>query len=347
MAKTPPIIYILHGEDSQGIDEFLDQIRARLGDAATAEMNTTRLESRGLTMALLRNACLTAPFLARRRLVLLEGQLSALSTRGPRRPQGGDESEPEETNGEGGGKAAQRDFADFLAEVPASTALMLVERRRLPPAHFALKWAAAHPDVSYVREFNPPAAAELPQWILARAKSAGGEFTPPAAQMLAALAGEDPRILGQEILKLITYANFSRPVTPEDVRALTPESAQTNIFDMVDAVGGRETDRALQLLHRTLEQEGGPAVFGMVVRQFRLLILAREALDGGIAERNLASAIGQHPFVARKLAGQARNFTLPVLERIFRRLRDIDEEAKTGRTELSVALETMVYEMGK
>jgi DNA polymerase-3 subunit delta len=346
MAKAPPTIYILHGEDGQAIDEFISQIRAKLGDATTADLNTTRLESRGLTIAALQAAAFTAPFLARRRLVILEGYLSALTVRGSKKGDGGAESE--DANREGSNrKEALTEFLAFLEEVPESTALLLVERKNLSQTAPALKWAAAHADTAFVRAFEPPKGAELAQWIAARAKTAGGEFTPQAAQLLAALAGDDPRVLGQEILKLVTYANFARPVTPEDVRALTPESALTNIFDMVDAIGSRDSSRALRLLRKTLDQDGGPVVFGMVVRQFRLMILAREALDNGVPAAQMAAAIGQHPFVAQKIAAQARGFSLPALEKIYRRLRDIDEEAKTGRAELDVALETMIVELVK
>lgn len=348
MAKALPTIYILHGEDGQAIDEFLVQIRAKLGDPATAEMNTTRLESRGVTLAGLRAASFTMPFLARRRLIILEGHLSSFASRGARKKVEGSRSDAEDGEDDPSSlKEEQKEFLAFLEEVPASTALVLVERRRLPPSNPALKWAAAHADAAFVREFEPPRGIALAQWILQRAQSAGGEFSPQAAQLLAAVAGDDPRVLGQEILKLLTYANFSRAVTPEDVRALTPESAQTNIFDMVDAIGNRDGGRALRLLRKTLEQEGGPMVFGMVVRQFRLLILAREALDNGVPPAGLAAAIGLHPFVAQKLAAQARGFAVPALEDIYRRLRDIDEEAKTGRVELEVAMESMVFEMGK
>jgi DNA polymerase III subunit delta len=83
----------------------------------------------------------------------------------------------------------------------------------------------------------------------------------------------------------------------------------------------------------------------MVVRQFRLLLLAREALDAGTPAANLAQALEVHPFVAQKLASQARNFTLPALENIYRRLRDIDDEVKSGRVELDTAMESLVAQL--
>ncbi len=111
------------------------------------------------------------------------------------------------------------------------------------------------------------------------------------------------------------------------------------------SIGSRDGSRALRLLRKTVEQGSVPAVFGMVVRQFRLLLQAREALDAGTPAANLAQALEVHPFVAQKLASQARNFTLPTLENIYRRLRDIDEEVKIGRVELDTAMELLVAQL--
>jgi DNA polymerase-3 subunit delta len=344
-SKPPPTIYLLHGDDDQAIDEFITQLRGKLGDPATAEMNTTRLDAKGLSPATLRSVCLTAPFLTKRRLVLLEGFLSALSSRrGKNQDDATDDSEGQSESAPAG-KEALKEFLGFLPDVPPSTALVLVEKKSLAASHPVLKWALAREGMAYVREFQPPKGSALPAWILHRARTEGGEFTPPAAQLLASVVGDDPRSLSQEVVKLLTHAGYARAVTPEDVIALTPESALTDIFNMVDAIGARNGSLALRLLRKTVQQGNVPGVFGMLVRQFRLLLLAREALDSGTPPQNLARAIEVHPFVAQKLSSQARNFTLPALENIYRRLRDIDEEVKTGRVELDTAMESLVAQL--
>jgi DNA polymerase-3 subunit delta len=342
---SPPVVYILHGEDDQAISAFIAQLTAKLGDPATAEMNTSHLEPKGLLLADLRSACLTAPFLARRRLVILEGYAASLSSR-KGKSSGGEEGEPEDASEPPAAKKELlREFLAFLEEIPASTAFVLAERRTLSPGHPMLKWAEEHPAQSYVRSFVPPKGSALPAWILHRAQTEGGEFTPAAAQMLASVVGDDLHLLAQEIVKLITHAGFARAVTPDDIAALTPESAVTNIFDMVDSIGSRDGTRALRLLRKTLEQGNAGGVFGMVVRQFRYLLLAREALDSGTPARDLAAALEVHPFVAQKIASQARNFDLETLETVYRRLRDIDEEVKSGRIELDTAMESLVAEL--
>jgi DNA polymerase III subunit delta len=343
MPQQPPIVYILHGEDGLALGEFVGAIRAKLGDSSIADMNTNWIELKGLTISRLRAECFAAPFLAKRRLVILDGYLTVLTGRSARAAEGeeGDDASPNST-----GKRAMDEFLAFLEEVPVSTALVLIEKKKLPATNAALKWAASHAELSFVREFAPARGAALVPWIQKRAQASGGAFSPQAAQLLAATAGEDAYVLTQEIEKLLTFA-AGRPVQPEDVTALTPESAQTSVFDMVDAIGGRDGSRAMRLLRRTIEQGGSMAAFGMIVRQFRLLLQAREALESGTPANALAAALGLHPYVAQKVAAQARGFTLSSLEAIFFRLRDIDEDAKLGRVELDAALECLAFDLAR
>ena len=83
----------------------------------------------------------------------------------------------------------------------------------------------------------------------------------------------------------------------------------------------------------------------MVVRQFRLLIQAREILDGRGNQNDVARALGVHPFVAEKAAQQAARFSIESLESIYRRLLKIDEGVKTSQVTLDLALDTLVVEL--
>jgi DNA polymerase-3 subunit delta len=83
----------------------------------------------------------------------------------------------------------------------------------------------------------------------------------------------------------------------------------------------------------------------MIVRQFRLLLLAREVLDGGGGEPEAMKAMGVPLFVARKALGQARRFPMPRLEAIYHKLLDVDEAAKTGRMPLDLGMDIFVAEL--
>lgn len=327
MGESHPIIYLLNGEDEFAIAHFVDELERKLGDPATASMNTTRLDGNSFNLDQLPSIANALPFLAPRRLVILIHPIARLSA-----------------------PAAQKKFTDQLEKIPHTTALVLVEHRLLTgdkdrekdKIHWLERWALEHKEKTFVRAFRIPKGAEMIKRIQEAAKKAGGQITPEAAGLLASLVDNDPRLAEQEIEKLLAYVNYRRPIEFDDVEALTADTGQGDVFAMVDALGNRDGQRAMSMLQRLLEYQDYYSIFGMIVRQFRLLIQARESLDGGKQKTEIQRELRLHPYVAEKLLGQARRFALPELERVYRRLLEIDEAVKTSQMPERLALETFI-----
>jgi DNA polymerase-3 subunit delta len=172
----------------------------------------------------------------------------------------------------------------------------------------------------------------------------GGEINNPAAQLLASYLDEDPRLAKSEINKLLTYVDFSRAVNEDDVQALVADVRQGDVFEMVDAIGYGDGENALKMLRRLLEDGEALPLFGMIVRQFRLLIQVRELLDEnpGRSPDEMADEIGVHPFPIKKITPQAKHFNLPQLKKIYKQLSDLDQSIKTGRLDGKLALDLLI-----
>ena len=185
----------------------------------------------------------------------------------------------------------------------------------------------------------------MPGLIMKEAKEKKGEFSAEAAQELARAIGNDTLIASLEIDKLLNYVDYQRPVTAEDVHLLTPDISPTNVFDMVDAIGERNIPKAAQLLHRLLETEMPIPLFGMIIRQFRLLILSCEILDLGGHKQQIEKSLKVHPYVAEKLEKQAALFEMHQLKEIYQHLLTTDEHMKTGQMDHKLAIEMFVSEI--
>ena len=96
---------------------------------------------------------------------------------------------------------------------------------------------------------------------------------------------------------------------------------------------------------KMLEEKNASEIFPMIIRQFRLLIQAREIVEARGMVQDVQEALGVHPFVAGKVYQQAGRFTMRNLESIYRRLLKMDEAAKTGAMPLDLALEMFVVEL--
>jgi len=328
MAESAPVVYLLHGEDEFKISQFLSEMEGKLGDPATASMNITYLDGGSLNIEELPASANAMPFLAKRRLVVIENPLGRLKS------------------------PTDRDrFKDILEKIPASTALVLVVHRTLTTesdrkkgkTHWLVKWAQDNPEWVFIRAFLLPKGGMMARRIQEQAQQAGGAFSPQAAAgLLASLVDGDPRLADQEIQKLLAYVNYSRPVETDDVETLTVDVGQGNIFTLVDALGNRDGRKAIGMLQRLQEQQDTFSIFGMVVRQFRLLLLTREMLDHGDSKGDIMKGLRVPSFVADKLIFQARRFTLPALESIYHYLLEIDEGIKTGKMPAALALDTLV-----
>ena len=330
----PPRFYLLHGPDEFASAEALDQLKSKMGDPALAALNTTLFDGRSVTLGELRTACETVPFLAERRMVIVEGWLTKLLGKGE-----SDEGEPAAETGTA--KETLASLAEYLPSLPPTTALIFIEKRAIPERNVVIR-AAAEGGWALIRFSDVPKGDALVSWIRARAKAEGGEFTRDAAQALASVES-GPRALGSEIVKLLTYVNFTRPVEAADVEALTPAGGETRVFDMVDAIGQRRGPAALRELKKLLDREEPLYVLGMIVRQFRLMLQAKELLaDARAGEAEVARALGLHPFPAGKVCAQARTFALADLEHIYRGLLAYDVEIKTGQVEAGAALDALV-----
>jgi DNA polymerase-3 subunit delta len=182
-------------------------------------------------------------------------------------------------------------------------------------------------------------------WIINETKRQGGKITSDAAGKLAEMVGEDPRQAAQEIAKLLTYVNWARQVEVKDVEAVSVSTAQVDIFAFVDSLAAGDGQKSQSMLRKMLEDQDAFAIFPMIIRQFRLLIQAREVVEARGMVQDVQEVLGVHPFVAGKIFQQAGRFTMRTLESIYRRLLKMDEAAKTSAMPLDLSLEMFVVEL--
>jgi DNA polymerase-3 subunit delta len=324
MPEIPPPIYLLYGDHELAFSEFIARLREKMGDPTTADMNIDHFSAGKLELGKLEEVCLSIPFLTRRRLVIAEQSTDLLS------------------------KANTKDhFFRILESIPDTTALLLIEkvdlnvtRGKIPQALSELiQWLEDNQPSAYIKRFDIPHGSQFIQWIKQRTHELDGEIDPRAAHLLSEMVAEDPYLAHQEIVKLLDYVNYERPIETEDVEELTPFHRQSDVFAMVDAIGTRNGSQALRLLRNLLEDEPALYAFSMVIRQFRLLLLVKEAQSN---HQDAKDALKVHPFVARKITAQAQNFSLEDLERIYHHLMCIDVDSKTGKDDLEVSLERFV-----
>jgi DNA polymerase-3 subunit delta len=311
------MLYVLHGPDDFSRAEKIALLRAGMGDAVVAEMNMAVLDGRTLRLSDLRQHTDSLPFLAAKRLIVVNGHLSALADK------------PEEL----------QTLLAYLAQLPDTTDLVLVETESLPRRHPVLELAGAGG-----LHFAEPGKDNLLGWIVKRAKEHGAIIEPSAADLLGRLVGSDLRTLNSELEKLAVYVAGQRPITRADIDLLVPYTEDADQFGLSNAIGQRNARRAYDQLHKELDEGSNPmAILGSIAAQIRALIEVKDMAERGMSPAEIAQVKGwKSDYAATARLKEAANFSMPRLEQTLETLLEIDVAIKTGRMDSLLALDTLI-----
>ena len=348
MPQSEKNIYLVYGNDEYEIANFLQKHLKKIEDPSLRETNTSQLDGSTFDPFELPSITSAVPFLASKRIVIYRNPLFKLEF-----PKSDNQKITPSIRKRY--KEKQKKFLTLLEQIPLTTDLLLVvssllrskKRQNKEKPHWLVAWAESHGERVIIKKFELPRGTNFRKTIKEMTMKAGGSISDKAVDLLAQLVNGDHRMADQEIKKLVIYVGKNRQIQVEDVLYLTPDASQGNIFNMVDAIGMGNGRQALNLLQKLLEQEEPQIVFYMVVRQFRLILLTREVLDGGGGYNDVVNKLQlwSKAFIANKLIQQARRFSMRELERIYHRLRDLDAAIKLSEVSVGIALETFIVEV--
>ncbi len=205
----------------------------------------------------------------------------------------------------------------------------------------------------FVQQFKKLSNIETANWIKKTVLERGGKISLRAANCLAGLVGSDLWQISNEIDKLISYKKAQNPeliedagqaeINDQDITEMVRGKFAENIFALTDAISQKNKQISIDLLEKELDNGLAEAyLMHMLIRQFRILLQIRQAIDLGHTARKAASELKLHPFVAQKSFTQARNFSMEPLKKIFSRLIKLDRQLKTGQCDLKTELALMI-----
>jgi DNA polymerase III subunit delta len=338
------MFYILHGDEEFTRSEEVARLKAHVATAGLGDLNIAVLDGRQVALNELISACNTLPFLGDKRLIIVEGLLQRFE---PRERARGKASAGDATSTPARETESVEKLAAYLPHLPPSTRLVFVESRTLGRNNPILKLAQGDQE-SHVREFKAPGDDELPEWIRRRAEKKRASIAREAVALLATLIGPNLRLLDQELEKLAALANYARPITGQDVHALVSAGHEADIFALVDTLGVRNRERAMQQLQELLLSGANELyLLTMIARQIRLILAAKDlAQEKKLKPEEIRRELHiSHGFIVDKLLRQGQQFSAEELEAIQGRVLETDQAIKTGRIEPRLALELLTLEI--
>ena len=329
------MIYLLYGQDEFSLRETLSSLKEDVGTAELRDLNITSLDGSQVSFDELAATCNTVPFLAAKRLVIVEGLLSRFESRAPSRGRARAVSTRER------GLEEWEGLSEYLPNVPESTDLVFVDG----PLNNSNPLLGKVSSIAKTRGFPTLTGEGLRQWIRQRASKHEIDIEPGAVNTLAETIGSDLRVIDSELQKLSVYC-WGRRVTDQDVQELVSYVKEANIFAAVDAALEGRSGVAVRLIHQLLDSGRPPAyILTMLARQVRLLLIAKDLKARGVNPAELGKRLSLSRYPLRKTLEQEGRFTNTRLIEIHRRLLEADIRMKTGDMDEQLALDMLVVEM--
>ncbi len=329
------MLYILWGQDDFSRYGALETIKSGIGDRALLETNTATLEGQQMTLDQLRAVCETVPFLAEKRLVIVNGLLERFEPRSKSSRQKKPTTATDQQN-------EPKLLSEYISQIPDSTVLVLIDSR-ITGKNPLLKALSAKAEV---RSFPLLKDTKLRHWIQSYVTKEGGSISPQAIDLMAELVGGNLWIMANEVNKLIQFTS-GRRIEEEDVKALVSHAQEANVFALVDAFLEFKVRVAQQSLHWLLQRGAAPAyLLVMLLRQVQMIVRAKELRRQGKSETEIRDRLNlTSEFAWRKTLEQTARYPIERLKDIYRKLLETDLSIKTGKYGGELALNLLIAEL--
>lgn len=152
------------------------------------------------------------------------------------------------------GKVGAKVIADFCADPPAETALLVTAD--VWGKRYEAAWSKAIAKVGRVQVFWPVKHRDLPSWVAQRLRSRGLPTDSTLIDVLVSRSEGNLLALSQSIDKLVLLLETTEGVPSSDqLLALVADQSHFDVFGLCDALLARQLDRAIRAM-QCLRAEG-------------------------------------------------------------------------------------------
>lgn len=303
--------YLLYGNEDYLKNLYKGKLKSAILENDN-NMNYSYFEGKDIDLHQISDAVQTLPFFSPRRLLILENS---------------------------GLFKTQNGMPEILSAIPESTVIVFVEdevdkRNRL---YKLIKELGTVSEMSSLDEKN------LKLFIVSLLEQEGKRISEKTMELFLEKCGTNMLNIKNEIDKLASFTSGRDIITEEDIEAVVTAQLAGKIFQMVDAIGSRKQDTALELYYDLLSLREKPmSILYMITRHFNLMLQVKDLLDRGFQQNAISTMVGIPPFVAGKCINQSRNFTKKDMMKALEAGAELEEQVKTGCMLEKIGIELLI-----
>ncbi len=300
-----------------GSEQFLkNYYEKRLKNAiliSNQEMNFDIFEGRDIDINNIIDSADTLPFMSDKRFVIVKDSELFFNNR----------------------KNDTERMKQYLKDMPQNTCILFIENE----IDKRNKLYKAVNTIGHCIEFVSPKENELVAWLQKEFKNNNKIIETKTAIYMLRNIGTDMEFLINEIQKLVAYKYNQSDITKEDIDLICTKSLEARIFDMLNAMGNKNMQKALEIYNNMITLKEAPIkILIMIIRQFRLLIQVKYLLIQGYKPKEIADRLKQKLFLVNGLIQQCENFSYQSLMQAFEQCLETDLAIKTGTSPSAIEL---------
>jgi DNA polymerase-3 subunit delta len=170
----------------------------------------------------------------------------------------------------------------------------------------------------------------LLKWLTGYVEKKDKSITEENAQMLMDISGESRTMLENQLEKIITFMNEEKEITFEHIQSLSTKLKQYSIFDLQNAIGKKEKDKAITIAFNLLDNGAEPVfIIAMLTRYFTGVSRVGELTQIKTTPQQAARIVGTHPYFYKDYQQARMNYSDENLTNVFRSLLKADLSVKT------------------
>lgn len=317
---TKPPLYFLLGTDAYARSEQLKKWLDDWLDPEWRELNFEKLDASAPPSAVI-DGWLTPPFWGDRRVILAEHQGEALN-------------------------ALLEELAAVCKDKVPDTANCLVIQaesvdKRKAAAKSLTKLGTVL-DFQEVKRWN--VEQDLYPWVEEQARQSGKRIARDAVAALVGACGTDKFALRQALDKLLLYLGEASQIEAEAVRLLVSQT-ETDIFLLLELIAARKREQAFAHLQTLLLKDHANKILSTLGTMMNRLFQARWLAAQGSNHQEIASALGQNPYVIKMDLQRWKAYKLEQLETGLLRLLELQTRTRSSRLTPELALELWLGEL--
>ncbi len=185
------------------------------------------------------------------------------------------------------------------------------------------------------KEFSEPTKRNFPNFVNEVLNEYGVRLTSDGKQWFIQVMERDLLRVEREAQKMRLYQEAdSGPLGRDDLTQVVWAQGKDRLFDLFDALFGREVERAISLLDESLRRGVDPyKIFYMFANEVRRNLQIKDLSSQGLSNSEISGRTGIYKWLVSKKQGQLRGVSLETLTSLLLRLHDEDVRMKTGRTQ--------------